>query len=142
MRLALDAMGGDHAPAVTVDGAIQAARESGHEIILVGQEAVLRSELSKYDIKNLPLTIQNASEAIGMDEPPAQAVRQKKDSSLAVAAKLVAEGKADAMVSAGNSGATMAAALLYLRRLPGVSRPAIATVFPTVSGVCAVVDVG
>lgn len=142
MRLALDAMGGDHAPEVTVDGAIQAARETGNEIILVGQEQLLRSELAKYDIKNLPLTIQNATEVIGMDETPAQAVRQKRDSSLSVAARLVADGKADAMVSAGNSGAAMAAALLHMRRISGVSRPAIATVFPTTNGICIMLDAG
>lgn len=142
MRLALDAMGGDHAPEVTVDGAIQAARETGHEVILVGREHLLRSELAKYDTKGLPLTVVNASETIGMDESPALAVRQKKDASLSVAARLVADGKADALVSAGNSGAAMAAALLAMRRINGVSRPAIATVMPTVNGTCVILDVG
>jgi glycerol-3-phosphate acyltransferase PlsX len=142
MRLALDAMGGDFAPAVTIEGAIAAAKESKHEIILVGHEKTLRDGLAKFDVKNLPIIVQHATEEIGMDESPAQAVRQKKDSSLAVAARLVADGKADALVSAGNSGAAMASALLYMRRLPGVSRPAIATVFPTVKGFCTVLDVG
>jgi glycerol-3-phosphate acyltransferase PlsX len=142
MRLALDAMGGDHAPAVTVEGAVQSARESNHEIILVGREELIRAELARHDTRKISLRIEHAAEVIGMDETPAQAVRQKKDSSLAVAARLVADGKADAFVSAGNSGATMASALLYLRRIPGVSRPAIATVFPTISGVCVMLDVG
>ena len=142
MRIALDAMGGDHAPAVTVEGAVLAAKSSKDEIILVGPKALLEAELAKHTLKTGRLSIHNADEVIGMDEQPAQAVRQKKDSSMVVAAKLAAEGKADAFVSAGNSGATMASALLNMKRLPGVSRPAILTVFPTISGVCAMLDVG
>lgn len=142
MRLSLDAMGGDHAPAVTVDGAVQAARISGHEIILVGKQDLLAAELKKHDTTGLKISIHHASEVIEMDESPAQAVRQKKDSSLAVAARLCAEGKAEAFISAGNSGATMASALLYMGRLRGISRPAIATLFPTLAGPCAVLDVG
>ena len=142
MRIALDAMGGDHAPVVTVEGAVAAAKESNHEIILVGQENILKAELTKYKTKNLRLSIQNATEVVGMDESPALAVRQKKDSSLAVAARLVSDGKADAFISAGNSGACMASALLYLGRIPGVSRPAIATAFPTYTGYCLAIDMG
>lgn len=135
-------MGGDHAPQVTVDGAVQAARTSKHEIILVGREAELNAELAKYNTKNLLITVHNATETIDMDESPAQAVRQKKDSSMFVAAKLAAEGKADAFISVGNSGAAMASALLNMKRLPGVARPPILTVFPTINGVCAMLDVG
>jgi len=142
MRLALDAMGGDYAPEVTVSGAVEAARITRSEIVLVGREDILKTELAKHRATGLNISIHHASEAIGMDEMPAQAVRQKKDSSVGVAARLVADGKADAMVSAGNSGAAMAAALLYMRRLPGVSRPAIATMFPTITGMCALLDVG
>lgn len=142
MRIALDAMGGDNAPIVTVEGAVHAARESGHEIILVGLEDVIKKELQKYDIKKLKISVKHAPEVIGMDESPAQAVRQKKDSSLAIAAKMVADGNAEAFVSAGNSGATMASALLYMKRIAGVSRPAIATIFPTLSGICTLLDVG
>lgn len=142
MRIALDAMGGDYAPQVTVDGAIQAAKLLKHEIILVGMENVIKAELAKYKYDPKRISICNATETIGMDELPAQAVRQKKDSSMNVAARLVAEGKADAFVSAGNSGAAMASALLNMRRLPGVSRPAILTMFPTLKGVCALLDVG
>ena len=142
MRIALDAMGGDFAPGVTVEGAIAAAQQSSHHIILVGNEERIRTELARHKTKNLALTICNATEIIEMDESPVQAVRQKKDSSLAVAANLVAEGKADAFVSAGNSGAAMASALMYLKRIPGVSRPAIASVFPTINGVCLLLDVG
>ena len=142
MRIALDAMGGDNAPHVTVEGAILAAKASKDEIILVGREADLKAELLNFDIKKLPISIYNAEEIIGMDEPPAQAVRQKKDSSMFVAARLASEGKADAFVSAGNSGAAMAAALINMKRLSGVARPPILTVFPTVKGVCAMLDVG
>lgn len=142
MRIALDAMGGDNAPAVTVEGAIHAARQSSHHIILVGKEDVLTSELKKHQKIPSSISLQHASEAIDMDESPAQAVRQKKDSSMAVCARLVADGKADAFASAGNSGAVMANALLYLRRIPGVNRPAIMTVFPTLTGRCAILDVG
>ena len=144
MRIALDAMGGDHAPQVTVDGAVQAAKLLNDEIILVGVESILKAELAKhkYDPKKHIITICNATEVIGMDETPAQAVRQKKDSSMNVAAKLVADGKADAFVSAGNSGAAMASALLNMKRIPGVSRPAIKTLFPTINGHCALLDVG
>lgn len=142
MRLALDAMGGDHAPAVTVAGAVEYAKEKKHEVILVGNQEILARELSQYNIKNLPITVHHARETIGMEEPPAQAVRQKKDSSLVVATQLVAEKKADAFVSAGNSGAAMAASLLHLGRIPGVLRPAIATIFPTLKGGCSLLDVG
>ncbi|OGS18720.1 MAG: phosphate acyltransferase [Elusimicrobia bacterium RIFOXYA2_FULL_50_26] len=142
MRLALDAMGGDHAPAVTVAGAVEYAREHAHEVILVGNEALIEQELSKYSVRKNKITIQHAKETIGMDEPPAQAVRQKKDSSLVVAAQLVADNKADAFISAGNSGAAMAASLLCMRRIPNVSRPAIATIFPTLAGYCVLLDVG
>ncbi|MGA2090121.1 MAG: phosphate acyltransferase PlsX [Endomicrobiales bacterium] len=142
MRIALDAMGGDHAPAVTVAGAIDAARKSSHHIILVGKEDILSEELKKHSSVPSTISLQNASEVITMDESPAQAVRQKRDSSLAVCCRLVADGKADAFSSAGNSGATMASALLYLRRIPGVMRPAIMTVFPTLTGRCAILDVG
>ncbi len=135
MRIALDAMGGDNAPRVTVEGSILAAKASKDEIILVGPEAVLKAELAKYDTRKLPISIYNAEEVIGMDESPAQAVRQKKNSSMFVAARLASEGKADAFVSAGNSGAAMASALLNMKRLPGVARPPILTVFPTVKGV-------
>lgn len=142
MRLALDAMGGDYAPEVTVAGAVLAAKEINHEIILVGKESLIKAELAKYKAGGLNITVHDAAEVIGMDETPAQAVRQKKNSSIVIAAQLVAQDKADAFVSAGNSGAAMASALLNMKRIPGVSRPAITTVFPTMKGLCVVLDVG
>ena len=142
MRIALDAMGGDHAPAVTVAGAVEAARKSSHQIVLVGREDAISAELKKFPSVPASISIQHASEVVMMDEPPAQAVRQKRDSSLVVCSRLVSEGKADAFASAGNSGAAMAGALLNLGRIPGVIRPAIMTVFPNLYGRCAILDVG
>src|SRR5215213_7939032 len=125
--IALDAMGGDNAPGAEVEGAVAAARARPIEIVLVGDEAVLRERL-----RGAPPTvrIRHASEVVTMDDHPAQAFRRKRDSSLRRAVELVADGGADAVVSAGNSGAVLAAATLTLGRLPDVERPAIATVFP------------
>ncbi len=142
MRIAVDAMGGDFAPRVVVEGAIQAAKKNSYEIILVGNEAHLRAEMKSYRISSLPLSIHHCSEVISMDESPAIACRQKKDSSIMIATRLIKEGMADAMVSAGNSGAVMAAALMVLGRLPKVNRPAIAILIPTLKGLCVILDVG
>jgi len=142
MRIAVDAMGGDFAPRVVVEGAIQAAKKSSYEIILVGNEVHLREEVKRYRISSLPFSIHHCSEVIGMDESPAIACRQKKDSSIMIATQLIKEGMADAMVSAGNSGAVMAAALMVLGRLPKVDRPAIAILIPTLGGPCVILDVG
>ena len=142
MRLALDAMGGDNAPSVTVSGALLAAAQTNHEIILVGKETVLKLELARH--KKIPtnISIVNADEVITMDDHPAQAVRQKKNSSVVVAALLVAENKADAFFTAGNSGAAMAAAMIHLGRIDGISRPAITAILPTSHGQTVLIDVG
>jgi glycerol-3-phosphate acyltransferase PlsX len=140
-RIALDAMGGDKGLQVTIAGAILAKQETGHEIILVGDETLIRRELARRGAE-ASFPIRNAPTVVGMHEKPAEACRSKKDSSIMVCAELVAEGKADAMVSAGHSGASMAASLWHLKRLPGVSRPAIATIFPTLDGSCVVLDMG
>lgn len=140
MRIALDAMGGDYAPLEIVTGALAAARENPQqEIILVGQQETI--EKCGMD---LPQNVQiyPASEVIAMDEHPATAVRRKKDSSIVVATRLVKEGNADAIVSAGSTGAQMAAALFGLGRIRGIERPAIATVLPTSQGGKLVLDVG
>lgn len=141
MKIALDAMGGDHAPHVEVEGAVLAAKEYGSQIILVGDAEIVEKELSKYAVKDLPIYVKQASEVIRMDESPSKALR-KKDSSMRVAFDLVKNGEADAVVSAGNSGAAMATAMVVLRKLEGVDRPAIATVMPTLKGACVVLDVG
>ncbi|GHT59217.1 phosphate acyltransferase [Endomicrobiia bacterium] len=146
MIIALDAMGGDFAPVSTVGGAILAAKESKHKILLVGPEKLIAEKMleygKKHDAASLDIEIVNATEIIAMGEHPAKAVRQKKDSSLSVCAKLVADGKADAFVSMGNSGAVMAVALFYLKRIDGVFRPAISTAFPTIDGHCIIADMG
>ncbi len=126
-RIAVDAMGGDHAPTEVVWGAIAAAR-AGHHIILVGDEARLAAVLSE---AGADLPVVAASEVIEMGDDPAKAIRDKRDASVAVAARLVARGAADGFLSAGSTGAAMAAAAFILGRLPGVSRPAIASLFPS-----------
>lgn len=125
-RIALDAMGGDLAPKQTVLGALDAAAR-GVDVVLVGDEPAIRAEL---DAAGGDLPVVHAPETIGMGEDPATAIREKKNSSVSVAARLVAEGNADGMVSAGSTGAAMAAAAIVIGRVKGVSRPAIATIFP------------
>lgn len=142
IRIALDAMGGDHAPAVVVEGAVAAAREPGVEVILVGRAEVIKAELSKHDTSGLSLPIVHAEDVVEMDEHASTALRQKRQSSIAVGIGLVKEGDASAFVSAGNSGAVMAKALFGLGRIQGVERPAIGTVFPTKSGKCFILDIG
>jgi phosphate acyltransferase len=142
MRVAVDAMGGDNAPVVEVEGAVSAAREFGIPVTLVGDTVKLRQELAKYDIKGLDIDLQHASEVVGMHDSASDAVRKKKDSSIRVAFELVKQGTADAVVSAGNSGATMAAGMFVLKRIKGIDRPAIAQVFPTLRGTTLVLDVG
>jgi glycerol-3-phosphate acyltransferase PlsX len=134
-RIAVDAMGGDHAPESEVAGSVAAAREFGHEVILVGQEPVLRERLRAFpEAAHLPIRIVHASEVITMHDSAAKAVRTKKDSSIRVGCRLVRDGEADAFVSAGNTGAVMATAKMVLRPIRGVERPALASVFPTAKG--------
>lgn len=142
MRIAVDAMGGDYAPEEIVKGAVQAAKELGVAIALVGNREQLERELHKYDFNKQQISIVPASEVITMGEHPASAVRKKADSSIMVATDLVKKGEAQAVVSAGNTGAAMAAAKLRLRSIPGIERPAIATVIPTERGKCLLLDVG
>lgn len=142
MRIAIDAMGGDHAPKSTVEGAILAAKRFQEaEIILVGQEEAIK----KYVDANIPanISIKHASEIILTEEEPVKAVRRKKDASMVVAAKMVKEKEADAMITAGNTGAFMTAGLLIAGRMKGIDRPALAPVLPTIgkNGVL-ILDVG
>lgn len=140
MIIAVDAMGGDFAPAEIVKGASLAARE-GVDILLVGREADLRRELGQYPAGS-HMEIVDAPEVVEMGEHPALAIRQKRNSSISVATRLCKDGKAAAVVSAGNTGAQMAAALFSLGRLPGIDRPAIATILPTLAGGTLVLDSG
>ena len=142
VRVALDAMGGDNAPGEVVLGAVQAAREYGIGVYLVGKEEAIRAELAKHSVAGLDLPIVHTEQVIEMDEHPANAVRRKKDSSMLKALELVRDGQALGAVSAGNSGAMMAGSLFVLKRIGGVERPALGSVFPTREGVCLVIDVG
>ena len=142
MRLALDAMGGDHAPEVCVRGALAAVRDHDLEVTLVGDEAALAPELDEEGEIPPGLHVHHASEVVEMEDHPATALRRKKDSSLRVAAELVRSGEADALITAGNSGAALAMGMFVLKRVPGVVRPAIAAVFPTTHGPVALLDAG
>jgi phosphate acyltransferase len=141
--IAVDAMGSDRAPRPEVEGTILAARQHDIEVLLVGRDHQIRAELAQHSHRGLPIHVVPATEVIGMREKPVEAVRAKRDSSMRVGVRLVREGKAAGFVSAGNTGAAMTAAILTLRTLPGVDRPALATVFPTASGApCLMLDVG
>ncbi|NOR04896.1 MAG: phosphate acyltransferase PlsX, partial [Deltaproteobacteria bacterium] len=141
MSVAVDAMGGDRGPDVLVSGAIDAARDHGVEITLVGIEDVLRETLQRHGGGDLPISIYPASQVVDMEESPADSLRKKKDSSIRVAFELVRQGKARAVLSAGNSGATLATAMVALGRINGV-RPAIATLMPTLKKPVTMIDVG
>ena len=142
MRIAVDAMGGDFAPKEIVRGAVDAAKKYDCEIVLIGDEEQIRAELHGADPAALHISIVHASEVIGMNEHPAEAVRSKKDSSVVVATRLVKEGSCDAVFSAGSTGAAVAAAQLILHRIRGVGRPSIATPMPTPDGVTLMLDSG
>ncbi len=142
MKLALDAMGGDHAPAVTVAGAVEAARELGVEIILVGIEETVRQELAKHKTDGLPITIVHAPEVLDMTDHAAAAARSKRDSSMAVGTRLVKESQADAFITCGNTGGALATGLFILGRIPGIKRPALTTIFPSGDGFCLLLDIG
>ena len=144
VTVAIDAMGGDHGPHVTIPAALKClARDPDLNIVLVGLQAVVETELrARRGTAGSRLRIHPASEVVGMDESPALAMRIKKDSSMRVAIDLVKRGEADACVSAGNTGALMATARFVLKMLPGIERPAIASEMPTVKGHTYVLDLG
>jgi phosphate acyltransferase len=142
-RIAVDAMGTDAAPHPEIEGAIHAVREGFAEVVLVGPHDLLRRELARREARGLGIEVVHASEAVTMDEEAARAFRRKRDSSIRVAARLVREGKADGLISAGNTGAVMTTAKITLGTLEGVDRPGLAAVFPTSTGRAAVLlDVG
>ena len=144
VTIALDAMGGDSFPHPEVEGAVQAARELQVKVILVGREDVVRRELDRHsDWHSLPIEIKHASEQITMEDSAGRSLRNKKDSSIRVASRLVRDGIAHGVVSAGNTGAVMATTKMVQGMLPGVDRPALASAFPTRIGTSAVMlDVG
>ena len=140
--VAVDAMGGDHAPGAIVQGVINAARK-GRPVILVGPEARVREELARHRAgHHLPIEVKHASEVVEMHDHPGQAMRRKKDNSIRVCFELVASGRAGSMVSAGNSGAVMAGAILVLGRPQGVERPAIISALPALKGAPIMLDMG
>ena len=144
MRIALDAMGGDHGPSAVVPAAIHVLQNyPGLQLILVGHEEVLAKALmSHLTPPKERLTIYHATQTVGMDEPPSQALRTKKDSSMRVAIELVKAREADACVSAGNTGALMATARFVLRTLPGIDRPAMCSAMPGTRGHSHMLDLG
>jgi len=143
MRVALDAMGGDFAPAVTIEGAVETVNETTDiEIVLVGDEPSIAKELSGKKYPPNRLQIRHASQIVGMNEPALSALRKKKDSSIRRAVELAKNQEADAVVSAGHSGVAMAMALLMFKASEGVHRPAIATIMPTLKGPFVLVDAG
>lgn len=142
MRIAVDAFGGDNAPEAVVKGCVAAIKECDAEIILVGKEKVIADLLKDEDIPTGRIRIHNAEEVIETGDAPVEAIRRKKDSSLVVAMNLVKTGEADAVVSAGNTGAYLAGAFRFLGRMEGVKRPALTTVMPTVGSPGVILDVG
>jgi phosphate acyltransferase len=144
VRIALDAMGTDRHPAIEVEGAVQALRElpGSFELLLVGDSARIEAELKRYSVPDGRLSVVHAKDVIEPGEPAVTAVRRKPESSIVVGLKLQKEGKADAFVSAGSTGAVMAASLFHLRALPAVDRPAIGTIIPTTVQPCLLIDAG
>ncbi len=140
--VALDAMGGDHAPRETVAGAVMACRQMGMRVALVGRPQEVEAEIARHGPLPPGLEVVAASEVIGMEEEPARAAWRKRDSSIAVGLRLLKEGRAQAFVSAGNTGAVMAAAIMYLGRIRGIERPTLAAIMPVGRPVVLLLDVG
>jgi len=143
MKIAIDVMGTDFGPGEIIKGALQAADEYGCQVVLVGQEAVVKEELAKQGRADSKLVvIQNATEVIEMSDHPGVSVKKKKDASIVVATKLLRQGECDALVSAGSTGAAVAAALFGLGRIKGIERPSIATTIPNIKGATVLLDSG
>jgi glycerol-3-phosphate acyltransferase PlsX len=142
IKIAVDSMGSDNSPYSEIEGSIQAAKAYGVEVILVGKESLLAPLLKEAGGSGLPIVIRNATQVIAMDEAPTAALRRKKDSSIRVAAELVREKVASGLVSAGNTGAVMAISKMVFGSVPGVDRPALAAILPTLAGHAVLLDVG
>ena len=134
MKMILDGMGGDHAPASVVEGAVLALKEMEHEIVLVGQEELIKEELKKYKYDEKRIGIVDAREVITNDEAPVRAVRSKKDSSIVKGINMVKSGDGDIFISAGSTGALLSGGLFILGRIQGIDRPALASIYPIVGG--------
>lgn len=142
MKIIVDAMGGDYAPDVVIEGAIAAAKEYDLEVVLVGDEAKINFLLKQHKYHGNKISVHPAAEVIDMHDPAASSVRKKRKSSIVVGLNLVKEGKGDAFFSAGNTGAVVCAGILGLGLLPGIERPGIAIVIPTLKGISLMIDVG
>jgi len=142
MRIAVDGMGGDRAPGVIVEGVVEAAKEFGEKIIIVGDEYNLKRELANYKRVPSNISVHHAATVVEMREPATVSIRKKKDSSINVGIELAKKGEADAFISAGNTGAVVCSAVFNLGLLPGVERPGIAVIVPTLSGFSLLIDVG
>ncbi|WMW65428.1 phosphate acyltransferase PlsX [Nitratidesulfovibrio liaohensis] len=140
--IAVDAMGGDFGPSVVVPGAIEAARDKGIALLLVGDQAKVQAELAKIPLDGVAYDVVHASEVAGMDEKPSDILRRRKDASIQVACRLVRDGQAHGIVSAGHSGATVACGMFIMGRIPGVDRPALASIMPTEKNPIVLLDVG
>lgn len=135
MKMILDGMGGDNAPAAVVEGAVLAAKEMDHEIHIIGQEELIREELKKYDYNEEQIFVIDAREVISNEEAPVRAVRSKKDSSIVRGLNMVKNGEGDIFISAGSTGALLAGGLFILGRIQGIDRPALASIYPIVGGI-------
>ncbi len=143
IKIAVDGMGGDYAPQLVVEGAVQAANSfEDLEIIITGREDAIKRELYRHKVTGGKIAIRHASEVVEMSDSPVQAIKKKKDSSLSVAIQLLKQKEVDAVVSAGNTGAAVAASTLNLGLLPGIKRPGIAIAVPTLHGITIAIDVG
>ena len=142
MKIVVDAMGGDYAPEVVIEGAVAAVKEYNIDVLLVGDEARIKSLLKKARYTGSNIFVHSAQEVIGMSEPAAASIRRKRNSSIVVGINLVKEEAGNAFVSAGNTGAVVCAATLGLGLLPGIERPGIAIIAPTLKGISLIIDVG
>ena len=142
MKIVVDAMGGDNAPEAIINGCVQVSREIDAEIVLCGKEEIIKKHLDKIKFKGSNITIHNASEVVTNEDAPTKAIRTKKNSSMVVGLNLIKEGTGDILISAGNTGALMAGALLLVDRIKGVDRPALAPILPSYEGPVLLVDAG
>ena len=142
MRIIVDAMGGDNAPLEIIKGSIDAVNEFNIEVLLVGKEEIINAELSKYKYNRENIKVLNANDVITNDEDPALAIRRKKESSMVIGMKALTEGLGDGFISAGNTGAILAGGLFIVKRIPGIERAALTSVYPTTKGISLLVDAG
>lgn len=142
MKIVVDGMGGDNAPVEIVKGVVDAVKETGIKIIIVGNEEIINKELNKYDYPKGSINVHHAQEVISNEDDPVLAIRRKKDSSMVQGLRLVAQDKADGFLSAGNTGALLAGGLFIVKRIEGIERAALSTVYPTLNGMSLLLDAG